>query len=123
MTLTYYVGLDVHKETIAIAYALGGSRKPPVYAVECGGSNLAAERALRRVAGKLGMAIKDLKVCYESSGARWMNEVHPKGGRAGRREPVNPVPPASCSPGGCDSSGSTARSCRPRRPSASPTRR
>ena len=47
MTNTYYVGLDIHKETIAIAYATGGTREDSVYHGPCGGSVLAAERALR----------------------------------------------------------------------------
>jgi transposase len=66
MTNTYYIGLDVHKESIAIAHALGGSRKEAVYHGSCGGSNLAAERALRALAKKLGVGFKDLKVCYEA---------------------------------------------------------
>ena len=48
MTKTYYIGLDVHKETIAIAYATGGTREDSVYHGPCGGSVLSAERALRK---------------------------------------------------------------------------
>ena len=66
MTKTYYIGLDVHKETIAIAYALGGTREDAVYHGECGGSVLSAERSLRKLAEKLGVEFKDLKVCYEA---------------------------------------------------------
>jgi transposase len=66
MTKTYYIGLDVHKETIAIAYALGGTRKDAVYHGECGGSVLSAERALRKLAEKLGVEFTSLKVCYEA---------------------------------------------------------
>lgn len=66
MTNTYDIGLDVHKESIAIAHALGGSRKEAVYHGSCGGSNLAAERALRALAKKLEVGFKDLKVCYEA---------------------------------------------------------
>ena len=66
MTNTYYIGLDVHKESIAIAHALGGSRKEAVYHGSCGGSNLTAERALRALAKKLEVGFKDLKVCYEA---------------------------------------------------------
>ena len=66
MTNTYYIGLDVHKESIAIAHALGGSRKEALYHASCGGSNLAAERALRALAKKLEVRFKDLKVCYEA---------------------------------------------------------
>ena len=66
MTKTYYVGLDVHKETIAIAYATGGTREDSVYHGPCGGSVLAAERALRKLAEKLGVELIALKVCYEA---------------------------------------------------------
>ena len=66
MKKQYYIGLDVHKETIAIAYTWFSTRDKPVYAGECGGSNLAAERALRKLAKKLGVSLKDLHVCYEA---------------------------------------------------------
>ena len=66
MNKTYYIGLDVHKETIAIAYATSHSRQEATFHGECGGSNLAAERALRKLAKQLGTALQDLKVCYEA---------------------------------------------------------
>jgi hypothetical protein len=66
MTKTYYIGLDVHKETIAIAYATGGTREDALYHGECGGSVLSTERSLRKLAEKLGVEFKDLKVCYEA---------------------------------------------------------
>lgn len=66
MNATYYIGLDVHKDSIAIAYAKGASREAPAYFGECGGSNLAAERALRRLAKKLGLRLQELEVCYEA---------------------------------------------------------
>jgi transposase len=66
MTKTYYVGLDVHKETIAIAYAAGGTREDSVYHGSCGGSVLSAERALRKLAEKLEVEFSSLKVCYEA---------------------------------------------------------
>ena len=66
MSNTYYIGLDVHKETIAIAYALGGSREDGVYHGTCGGSVPAAERALRKLAKHLEVEFRDLKVCYEA---------------------------------------------------------
>ncbi len=53
MNKTYYIGLDVHKDSIAIAYAEAGSRKKPIYHGDCGGSNLAAENALTKLAKKL----------------------------------------------------------------------
>jgi len=66
MTKTYYIGLDVHKETISIAYATGGTREEPVYHGECGGSVLSAERSLRKLSEKLGVEFTSLKVCYEA---------------------------------------------------------
>ena len=66
MKKIYYIGLDVHKESIAIAWTVGGTRNAPTYWGECGGSNLAAERTLRKVAKKLEVKLQDLKVCYEA---------------------------------------------------------
>ncbi len=66
MKNTYYIGLDVHKETIAIAYTSITSRREAIYYKTCGGSNLAVEGALRKLAKKLGVGFKDLKVCYEA---------------------------------------------------------
>lgn len=66
MNNTYYIGLDVHKESIAIAYTQEGSRKEPTFHGTCGGTNLACERALRMLAKKLGVKLQDLKVCYEA---------------------------------------------------------
>ncbi len=66
MNTTYYIGLDVHKDSMAIAYAEEGERKDAIYHGSCGGSNPAAEGALRKLAKKLGVGFKDLKVCYEA---------------------------------------------------------
>ena len=63
---TYYIGLDVHKDSIAIAYTREGDRKDPTFHGSCGGSNLSAERALRKLARQLDVEFKDLKVCYEA---------------------------------------------------------
>ena len=62
----YYVGLDVHKDSIAIAYTPPASRAKPIYHGQCGGSNLAAERALRKLAQKIGVTLQDLRICYEA---------------------------------------------------------
>jgi len=66
MMKKYYIGLDVHKDSIAVAYTWEGSRSAATYHGDCGGSNLAAERALRALARKLGVAFKSLNVCYEA---------------------------------------------------------
>ena len=62
MNTTYYIGLDVHKDSIAIAYTRAGQRKDPTFHGTCGGSNLSAERALRKLAKQLEVEFKDLKV-------------------------------------------------------------
>ena len=66
MKKDYYIGLDVHKESVSIAYAIGGDREEATYFGECGGSNLSVERALRKLAKKLGVKLRELKVCYEA---------------------------------------------------------
>ena len=66
MKITYYIGLDVHKETVAIAFIKSNSRSEATYHGTCGGSNAAVERALRKLAKQLGVKIQDLKVCYEA---------------------------------------------------------
>lgn len=66
MKASYYIGLDVHKESIAIAFTKAGERKDPTYFGDCGGSVLAAERCLRKLAKKLGVPLRELKVCYEA---------------------------------------------------------
>lgn len=66
MKTSYYIGLDVHKDSIAVAFTKAGERKEPTYFGECGGSVLAAERCLRRLAAKLAVPLRDLKVCYEA---------------------------------------------------------
>jgi len=53
-------------ETIAIAHTFSGTREDPIYHGECGGSNLAAERALRKLAAKLGVKLRDLHIRYEA---------------------------------------------------------
>lgn len=66
MKNSYYIGLDVHKETIAIAYAFGAEREEAVYHGSCGGSVPTTVKALRKLAKKLGVEFTDLKVCYEA---------------------------------------------------------
>lgn len=66
MNKTYYIGLDVHKETTAIAYTNSTSRGKPTYYRECGGSNRAVERTLKALAKELGVKFTDIKVCYEA---------------------------------------------------------
>ena len=76
MKETYYIGLDVHKKTVAIAHALGGGREDATYHGTCKGSVLTVERALRKLAKKLGVGFKDLNVCYEAGPAGFVLQRH-----------------------------------------------
>lgn len=64
MNKTYYVGLDVHKETAAIAWAAG--KGEPEFYGSCGASLRNVESTLRKLARKLGTEFKELKVAYEA---------------------------------------------------------
>jgi len=66
MKQTYYIGLDAHKESIAIAYAVGGNRANAIHHGSCAGSLISTERALRKLAARLGVKLRDIKVCYEA---------------------------------------------------------
>jgi len=66
MKTQYYIGLDVHKETVAIAHIKSNSRGDAIYHGTCGGSNPAVERALRKLAKQLGVKLQDLSICYEA---------------------------------------------------------
>ena len=66
MKKQYYIGLDVHKNTISIAYTHSSSRSEPKFYGSCGGTNLTTERKLRKLAKELGVKLQDLKVCYEA---------------------------------------------------------
>jgi hypothetical protein len=64
MNKTYYIGLDVHKEKAAIAHALEGSREDATYYGNCAASVQNVERTLRKIARRLEVEFRDLKVCY-----------------------------------------------------------
>lgn len=66
MNNNYYIGLDVHKDSIAIAYAFGGDRGNAIYHGSCKGSLINIEDALRKFAKKFKVAFRDLKLCYEA---------------------------------------------------------
>jgi transposase len=66
MNKTYYLGLDVHKEKVAIAYAPEGGREEPAYYGKCAASVQNTERTLRKLAKMLGVEFRTLKVCYEA---------------------------------------------------------
>ena len=71
MNKVYYIGLDVHKDSIAIAYTNSESRAEAIFYGTCGGGITTAERKLRKLAKKLEVTFQDLKVCYEA-GPNWI---------------------------------------------------
>lgn len=64
-TPAVYVGLDVHKSSIILAYALADGSDPVLHG-KLGGSNLALERGLARLRQKLGVEKDALRICYEA---------------------------------------------------------
>ena len=47
-----FVGLDVHKDSIAVAHAAGGSTEPPVFVGAIGPRQADLDQLLRRLHGK-----------------------------------------------------------------------
>lgn len=66
MNIKYYIGLDVHKDSIAIAYISSQSREDATYHGTSGGSSQACERALRKLIKKLNVSLQELSICYEA---------------------------------------------------------
>jgi transposase len=64
-TPAVYVGLDVHKSSISVAYALPDG-SDPLYHGKFGGSNAALERGLVKFRKKLGVDKEVLRICYEA---------------------------------------------------------
>ena len=57
-----FVGLDVHKDRIAVAHALGGSTEPPVFVGQIGPRQADVDQLVRRLQGKAAT----LHVVYEA---------------------------------------------------------
>jgi transposase len=57
-----YVGLDVHKESIAVAHATGGRADPPVFVGAIGTRQADLDRLIRRLQGKA----PELRFVYEA---------------------------------------------------------
>ena len=57
-----FVGLDVHKDSIAVAHAAGGSTTPPVFVGAIGSRQADLDQLLRRLRGKAAA----LTVAYEA---------------------------------------------------------
>jgi transposase len=64
MSNTYHIGLDVHKETVAVAWA-GAAGKPEFHG-NCASSLRTVEATLRKLARKLGTQFRALKVACEA---------------------------------------------------------
>ena len=65
MNQTLYLGFDVHKDSIVIAYALSGGGDPKLYG-KCGGSNLAVERTLNRICKRFEVEKRNIRIAYEA---------------------------------------------------------
>ena len=65
MTTKVHIGLDVHKNSIVVAYAPSDG-SPPQHHGKWGGSNLSAERGLLKLLKKLGAAKDGVRICYEA---------------------------------------------------------
>lgn len=57
-----FVGLDVHKDSIAVAHAEGGRADPPVFVGAIGGRQADLDQLLRRLQGKAA----SLQFAYEA---------------------------------------------------------
>ena len=53
-----FVGLDVHKDSIAVAHAAGGSTEPPVFVGAIGPRQADLDQLLRRLQGKTRRAAR-----------------------------------------------------------------
>jgi transposase len=57
-----FVGLDVHKDSIAVAHAEGGKSEPPIFVGAIGSREADLDRLIRRLRGKT----TDLRFAYEA---------------------------------------------------------
>ena len=61
-SIPLFVGLDVHKDSIAVAHDAGGQPSPPVFVGAIGSRQVDLDRLLRRLRGKT----TDLRFAYEA---------------------------------------------------------
>ncbi|MDA0953505.1 MAG: IS110 family transposase, partial [Proteobacteria bacterium] len=61
MTITHYVGLDVHKDTIAIAYAHTNTRTDPVFI----GTTEFSPGKVKKAVSKLASPAS-IRICFEA---------------------------------------------------------
>ena len=64
MNTTYHIGIDLHAQTAAIAWASSDGRLE--YHGTCSASVKSTERTLRKLAKSLGAPFEELRVCYEA---------------------------------------------------------
>jgi transposase len=60
-----YIGLDVHKSSISVAYAFAG-REEPIFYGKWGGSNQCLERGLRKMLKALNLTKDEVVIAYEA---------------------------------------------------------
>ena len=65
MNTKIHIGLDVHKNSIVVAYALADG-SPPQHHGKWGGTNPSAERGLLKLLKKLGVQKGGVRICYEA---------------------------------------------------------
>ncbi|MEM7602158.1 MAG: IS110 family transposase [Verrucomicrobiota bacterium] len=65
MNIELYLGLDVHKNSIAVATALDDGSDPQSYG-KWGGSNLSVERGLPKVLKRFGLRKDQISIVYEA---------------------------------------------------------
>lgn len=63
--ITCYIGLDVHKSSISVAYALA-DREEPIFYGKLGGSSQCLERGLRKMLKTLGLKKEEVSIAYEA---------------------------------------------------------
>ena len=79
MNTKLYVGLDVHKDSIAVAIAKADG-SPPQSCGSWGGSNLSAERGLLRLRKKFGVSKEEISVACTA----WRASALPRAQRSRR---------------------------------------
>lgn len=65
MKIKYYIGLDVHKNSIVVSFANADGTDPQHYG-KWGGSTLCAERGMLRFMKKFDITKDEIQICYEA---------------------------------------------------------
>ena len=66
-----FVGLDVHKDSIAVAHAAGGRSEPPVFVGEIGTRHADLDRLIRRLQGNVSARLKPRKSGLSSTASSY----------------------------------------------------